>query len=335
MVTKLKVLHIAAGLPSEERPYHQPFIKTQINSLRREGIECGIYEIAGYNSQFEYLKSLKKIKEAVKTNNYDLIHAHYSYCGLSAYFSRTGKPIVLSFMGSDLLGRSTDEGKITFRGRMDNLLSNYISKKVDHIIVKSLQMKNLLSTDIPVSVVPNGVDFNLFNPNDSMVSKKLLGFNKEDFLVLFLGNKNVSRKNFKLAKESFDLFFDGMKDPNIKFLNPFGSNHKTIADYMNASNVLLLTSFWEGSPNVVKEAMACNLPIISTDVGDVKNIVSSTFNCYIVNYSKEEISGKLKEIYNNRKRSNGREKIDYLQDNEIAKKIINIYQSVLNGRLEK
>ncbi len=50
---------------------------------------------------------------------------------------------------------------------------------------------------------------------------------------------------------------------------------------MKASDVLLLTSYWEGSPNVIKESMACNLPIISVDVGDVKEVISGTFNCFL------------------------------------------------------
>ena len=98
---------------------------------------------------------------------------------------------------------------------------------------------------------------------------------------------------------------------------------------MNASDVLILTSFWEGSPNVIKESMACNLPIISVDVGDVKEVILDTFNCFFVDYSAQEIAEKLKIIYDNKLPSNGREKINHLDDNLIAQKLIKIYSELM------
>jgi teichuronic acid biosynthesis glycosyltransferase TuaC len=228
-----------------------------------------------------------------------------------------------------LLGIPDLNGKLTLRGKGDKIFSNFIAKKVDHLIVKSRQMKNHLAVKTPVSVIPNGVNFNVFRELDILETRKKLHFNKNDFVILFLGNKKILRKNFNLAHESVSLLKERIGSKNIKFVYPFGIDQSMVVEYMNAANVLLVTSFWEGSSNVVKEAMACNLPVISVDAGDAREILSGTHNCYIADYSKEEIFEKLKLIYFNRDRSNGREKIDHLRDHVVADKIFEIYRSLL------
>ena len=44
-------------------------------------------------------------------------------------------------------------------------------------------------------------------------------------------------------------------------------------------DILVLTSYFEGSPNIVKEAISCGLPVISVDVGDVKEQIDGIDNC--------------------------------------------------------
>lgn len=329
----MKVLQITGGLPSKDKPFFQTFIKSQIDSLIKEGIEIEIYDVMGYKSSLNYLRAVSNIKKIVQEKKIDLIHAHYSYCGLSAVLSRANIPIVLSLMGSDLLGSPDQNGEQTLRGKLDKMLSKYVAKKVNYIIVKSEEMKNKLDAEVPISVIPNGVNFDIFKPKDIFESRKKLGFEDDDFLVLFLGNTNEPRKNYSLSKKAFELFKDKNKSENIKLLSPFGIGSSEIVEYMNASNVLLLTSYWEGSPNVIKEAMACNLPIISVDVGDVKEVIKDTFNCFIIKYDEEEIVEKLKIIYQNKQRSNGRKKIGHLESSLIAKKIINIYYLLLTKKV--
>jgi glycosyltransferase involved in cell wall biosynthesis len=45
---------------------------------------------------------------------------------------------------------------------------------------------------------------------------------------------------------------------------------------ISASDVLVLSSRSEGCPTVVLEALACNCPVVSTDVGDVREIIGSS-----------------------------------------------------------
>ena len=92
---------------------------------------------------------------------------------------------------------------------------------------------------------------------------------------------------------------------------------------------MLLTSLWEGSPNVIKEAMACNCPIVSTDVGDVKKIIKNTQGCFITSFDPRDVSIGITKALRFGKKTNGREHIKHLDDKIIAKKIINLYQTVL------
>ena len=89
---------------------------------------------------------------------------------------------------------------------------------------------------------------------------------------------------------------------------------------------------FEGSPQFVKEAMACNCPIVSVDVGDVKEVIDSVENCYLAPYDAKDIAEKLRIVLADGRRTNGRDKILKmgLDSESVAKKIVEIYKSVLS-----
>ena len=128
-----------------------------------------------------------------------------------------------------------------------------------------------------------------------------------------------------MAEDAFDL----LNDPDAELLTIFNKPQHELNLYYNASDVLLVTSKHEGSINVVKEAMAANLPIVSVDVGDVRERIEGVSNCCLVNRNEKEIADELKAIINKGERSDGREHIKNLDESVIASKIISIYNDVL------
>lgn len=62
-----------------------------------------------------------------------------------------------------------------------------------------------------------------------------------------------------------------------------GYHRATVNLLMCAADCLLLTSRQEGSPQVIKEAMACGCPIVSTDVGDVRERIEGIEGCAVSN----------------------------------------------------
>ena len=79
--------------------------------------------------------------------------------------------------------------------------------------------------------------------------------------------------------------------------------------------------------------MACNCPIVATDVGDIKDLISGTKNCYITSFDSTEIAEKIKHVLEIKERTNGREKIKILDNMLIAEKIISVYHEVLQKKI--
>jgi len=99
---------------------------------------------------------------------------------------------------------------------------------------------------------------------------------------------------------------------------------------LNAVDVLLLTSFTEGSPQIVKEAMACNCPIVSVEVGDVREVINNTKGCIITTYELKEVAEKLQQAISFAARTDGRSCIQEmgLDINTVAENILKVYEKV-------
>lgn len=302
-----------------------PLIVNQGDSIINEGADLDYFTIKGKGFK-GYFSNIPKLKKLIKENDYDIIHAHFVYTGWVAIFSAGKKPIVLSVMGSDAYGKYTNSGKRIFSSYFMMFLNQAIQPFVNVIIVKSNNINKYIYLKSKQHLVPNGVNFNRFKPKESIECRKNLGLPLDKKLVLFLADPGKSVKNFKLLEEASEKL-----DLNkIKIVNPYPIDNEEFPDYLNACDVFVLTSYNEGSPNVIKEAMACNIPIVSTNVGDVEEVISKTEGCYLTNYDPAILAAKIKMALQFGTRTNGREDIKHLESGVIARKIIDIYKSAIS-----
>ena len=100
------------------------------------------------------------------------------------------------------------------------------------------------------------------------------------------------------------------------------------------SDVLLMTSSHEGSPNMVKEALACDLPIVSTDVGDVRERISGIKGCFVSDTQDfEQIVQHVILVLNQGTRIEGRRHLVDLDEKKSASKVLSVYSKAIGQQL--
>ncbi len=318
----MRVLHVVSSWPTAQKPFVKPFITSQIDSLRQAGVSVDVINLNATRNTLNYVSGMYRIMSRSRRQRYDLIHAHYSYCGWSARLQ--GKvPVILSLMGSDLYGIANEGGGQTPAGLLNIYSTRVLVKLMDTVIVKSARMKEMVDAR-HVYVIPNGVDFTKFKPASFGMNRSAASSEKR---ILFLGNPQLRRKNFPLAFQALEIV--KKKYPGARLESAFGVDQDKVVELMNSAHLLLLTSLQEGSPNVIKEAMACNLPIVSTDVGDVGEVIGSTDGCYITTFAPDDVAEKVIKVLDRGVRTNGRDMIRHLEINKVARRIIGVYESVL------
>lgn len=320
----MKVLHVTGMYPTKNNPTFGISVKTQIESLENEGIDCEVFVLKG-TGFMKYIIGIFQIREYLKNNKFDFIHAHFMYAGWTARFA-SNLPLLVSFLGSDVYGRCGINGE-------HKLFSQIFHKKLSYILsvfsTKSILMSTHMSNFFPsekVEIIPPGVNLRIFKP--ITIDKESLGLTKNVTYILFPSSPERPEKRYKLAADSIKIL--KKEYPNVELLHLVGLKPKEVSNLMNACDCVLLTSKHEGSPNVIKESLACNTPVISVDVGDVKERIEGVQNCYIVSNKPEEIADILWiAIKKNQRALNGFEKMQELSQQKIARKIIAVYNDLL------
>lgn len=221
----------------------------------------------------------------------DLIDAHYFYPdGVAAAIlaQRLGVPFVVTARGSDVnvLGRTS--------GPAARILQT--AQAAAAVITVSMRLQESLvalgADASKIVVLRNGVDMETFRPDDRAAARRRLVLTARAIAVC-IGNL-VPEKGFGLAIESL-VHLDGMHlvvvgdGPQRSELIALSQRLKVAArvtflstmpqaelrHVYSAADVLLLTSTREGWPNVVLESLACGTPVVATDVGAVREMLTN------------------------------------------------------------
>jgi teichuronic acid biosynthesis glycosyltransferase TuaC len=312
----MKVLIVTHMYPTARNPENGTFVEQQVESLRREGIDMDVLHVDVTRSKWLYPWTFVPFQKRVLTRRYDLVHAHYVFAGVVAR-SQFRSPMIVTHHG--------DEAFFTWQAHLCRLLS----RMVDKSIVVTEEIKKSIGLESSV-VIPCGVDFDIFKPIDKRSAREQLGLPGDKKLVLFVGRYPEWRKRFDIVKDAVaQLKAKGM---DLELIVAYKETYERVPVFMSACDVMVLPSEREGSPQVVKEAMACNLPVISVDVGDVPDILAGVKNCYVSPRDPASVAERVALVLERCERSDGRERTRRYELSSIAKRIVKVYEEVLEGR---
>ena len=176
-------------------------------------------------------------------------------------------------------------------------------------------------------MIPCGVDTKLFYPIDKKEARQILQLDLDKKYVLFTGTFNNKVKNYPLAKEAIE-----NSTYEIELLELKGYTRKEVCLLMNAVDALIITSFSETGPIVAKEAMYCNCPIVSVDVGDVRDVVATTTTgCFVTSYDTMELTHAMYDVLKLDTRTEGTHEMKKYSLDRIANQVLKVYKSTLEN----
>ena len=251
-----------------------------------------------FDGLFLALSTYVFVKKLHKTNQIDIIDAHFAYPdGYAA--TLLGKwldiPVTITLRGTEKRHLESALKKPLLRA-LDNAVRVFsVSDSLKRLVVSAGADKK------KIRVVGNGVDVTKFHSLPKNEMRKLLSLPEDAKVIVTVGGL-VERKGFHRVIECLPALISDY--PKIKYLIVGGASaegdwesklKQQVADLklevyvdflgtqppeklktiLSASDLFVLSTRNEGWANVLLEAMACGLPIVATNVGGNAEVVCS------------------------------------------------------------
>jgi glycosyltransferase involved in cell wall biosynthesis len=185
--------------------------------------------------------------------------------------------------------------------RKQKAFSNFTAEQL-HIVALNRWMAEIVRRSpllgkFPITIIPNGVETDLFSPRNVRFSRDVLGVPQDARVVLFSADiANNRRKGFSLLADALNglpnspnlvLLSVGKDAPQIETSIPhinLGHVHddRLLSLIYNAADLYVIPSLQDNQPNTVLEAMACGTPVIGFDVGGIPDMVRSGENGLLI-----------------------------------------------------
>lgn len=288
--------------------------------------------------------STRRLVRRLRNEGVDIIDAHFGYPdGYAAV--RLGKllglPVTITLRGTEPRHTQT-------KG-----IRNHLSTALHGASALIAVSKSLLQTAVDmgvdkgkITVVGNGVDVSKFHPDDGADIKRQLGIRSDARVLVTVGGL-CERKGFHRVIECLpslrrswpDLHYLIVGGPSgegdwtgrlrrmvselqlqnsVHFLGSVAQDK--LKSVLSAADVFVLATRNEGWANVILEAMACGLPVVATDVGGNREVVSSeNVGCIVPFGDSAALEAGIDTALN--KPWNRKEIIDYAVENSWEKRV--------------
>lgn len=276
------------------------------------------------------INAKKALKDLIKKENIDIIHGHYLFpAGLASVKAgkSTNTKTYVTAHGSDMF-------EMYKKQKFMRPIIKKVLKEADIVLAVSEALKNeILATGVKgikekTKIHWNSIDISKFKANNRKEFKKELS-NKTDLaidkpIILFVGNI-IKRKNVDLiikAKKQLKtdcnlvIVGDGpllskikekvAKNKEIGEIDNvyFTGSKNNIENIIPSADLLILPSFSESFGLVLIEALACEKPVIGSNVGGIKEIITEDVGLLIDPYNSKDLAIAIDKILNDEKLRN-------------------------------
>ena len=245
-------------------------------------------------------------------NQFELVDAHFAFPdGVAAGFiaKKLGIPCLITARGSDI----NDSPRFL----LPRAFLERTFKDAAQLIAVSRRLKDRMielgAAAEKIRVIPNGVDTDVFNPQDG--TDVAAAFGVDNPYILSVGSLRELKGHHLLIEamaanrdlHPYSLLIAGAGtmeaelrrlingldiDSRVKLIGEV-PNDKLAALYSGAE-LFVLASSNEGCPNVVLEALACNTRVVATDVGAVPDLLPEALHPFMIKErNPEEIGAKV------------------------------------------
>lgn len=247
-------------------------------------------------------KAYKKIKDIIEIEKPDIVHTHASKAGFIGRKAAKscGVPVILHTFHGHVFHSYFNAVKT----KAVKMLERRLAKQSTGIVAISEKQKEELTKDHQicpaekVKVIPLGFDLNRFSADkvkNRVAVRKKWQIEKDEVAIAIVGRlAPVKDHNFfldvitdlaKQTEQKIKVFIvgDGTEREGIaqrvKSLNSekefvfLTSWVLDIAEFNHGMDIICLTSKNEGTPVSLIEAQAACLPVVTTDVGGIKDVV--------------------------------------------------------------
>ena len=247
---------------------------------------------------YEYLLRLLTKAPFLRIPGSAIIHAQHPEYMLPFVLFNRSNPKVVAIRGPVLKEIRFKRGRLV--SYIYGKVEPFILKRSDIVLTVDEATRKFYLREYPwmenIRLIPTGVDLSKFKLLDRESLRRRYGFGPEDNIVIYVGRLEKEKgvdfllEAFSLVEKSVPssrlvIVGDGKERQALEelaivtglrgvvFMGSLGPD--AVPEILNTADVLALSSVYEGSPTVVKEALACGVPVVSADVGDVRQIIRS------------------------------------------------------------